>query len=84
MVPVCAVSEALMRSIAIMTITTGAKVQRVAFKTESHNTAGATDMLLIGLNTMNCAIQMRQATVVAKSVSRSAPSRFTSPPLYDR
>src|SRR5271156_4069652 len=72
MVPACAVSEAPIRSMAIMTITTGANVQRVALRTESHSTGAGTVMLLIGRSNKNCAIQMRQATVVAKPVSRSA------------
>ena len=77
-------SEAPIRSIAIMTMRTGAKVHRVALSTESHSTGAATAMLLIGLSRRNCAIQMRQATLVARPVSRRAPSRFTSSPLYDR
>ena len=36
--PVCAVSEAPIRSIAIITIRTGAKVHAVAFNAESHST----------------------------------------------
>ena len=36
--PVCAVSEAPIRSMAIITMRTGAKVQTVAFNTESQST----------------------------------------------
>lgn len=84
MVPACAVNEAPIRSTAIMTISTGAKVQRVALRTESHSTAAGTAMLSIGLSNKNCAMHIRQATLVAKPVRRRAPSRCTSSPLYAR
>src|ERR1700680_3468114 len=51
--PVCAVSEAPIRSIAIITIRTGAKVHAVAFNAESQRTCGATAMALKGLNAKN-------------------------------
>ncbi len=40
--PVCAASVAPMRSIAIITISTGAKVHSVALSTDSQITSGAT------------------------------------------
>jgi hypothetical protein len=83
-VPACAVSEAPIRSMAIITIRTGAKVHSVAFNTESHNTAEGTTRAESGRRIKNCAMQMMQATVVARPVRRSAPRLFTSSPLYDR
>ena len=38
MLPVCAVSDAPIRSMAIITMRTGAKVQAVAFNADSHST----------------------------------------------
>src|SRR6267142_4143078 len=61
MVPACEVSEAPILSIAIITMTTGAKVHTVAFNAESHRTWGATAMALQGLKTRNWAMQMRHA-----------------------
>ncbi len=40
--PACEAIAAPMRSMAIITISTGAKVQAVAFSTDSHSTGGAT------------------------------------------
>src|SRR5580700_6697693 len=55
-VPVCAVSEAPIRSMAIITMRTGAKVHAVAFNADSHSTCGATIMALQGLKTKNWAM----------------------------
>src|SRR5271163_3742651 len=82
--PVCAVSVAPIRSIAIITMSTGAKVHSVAFSTESHKTCGATAIAASGRSSRNCAMQMMQATDVASPVRRNAPSRCTSSPLYER
>ena len=40
--PVCAATVAPTRSMAIITISTGAKVHSVALSTDSHSTCGAT------------------------------------------
>src|ERR1700744_2700463 len=69
MVPACEVKEAPIFSIASMTMITGAKVQRVAFSTESHTTSAGTAKALSGLSSRNCAMQMRHATGVANPVS---------------
>src|ERR1019366_8523086 len=82
--PVCAATDAPTRSIAIITMSTGAKVQSVALSTESQMTCGATASANIGLNTMNCAMQNRHATLVARPVRRKAPMRLTSSPLATR
>ena len=79
--PICAAAAAPMRSIAIITISTGATVQAVAFSTDSHSTGGATCAALHGRRSRNCAMHSMQATLLASPVSRSAPSRFTSSPL---
>ena len=79
--PVCAAIVAPMRSIAIITISTGANVHATAFSTDSQITCGATCSAEIGLSSRNCTMHSTQATVVARPVRRSAPSRLTSSPL---
>ena len=79
--PACAAMPAPMRSMAIMTMSTGAAVQRMAFSTDSHNTSGATMAAPKGRSATNWARQHRQATVVAKPTRRSAPMRCTISPL---
>ena len=79
--PVCAATAAPMRSIAIITISTGANVHSVAFSTESQTTSGATPIADSGRSSRNCAMQSRQATLLASPVRRSAPRRLTSSPL---
>ena len=71
-----------MRSIAIITISTGAKVHSVAFSTDSQITSGATVVAAeIGRSTRNCTMHSTQATLVARPVSRIEPRRLTSSPL---
>ncbi|MNF11579.1 hypothetical protein D3C80_2128200 [compost metagenome] len=70
-----------MRSIAIITISTGTAVHSVALSTDSQITSGATSAALMGRSTTNCSRQHRQATVVAKPTRRSEPRRLTSSPL---
>ena len=82
--PVCAVAPAPMRSMAIITISTGAKVQAVAFSSDSHSTAGGTTAAVKGLTSRNCTMHSTQATDVARPVSRSEPRRRTSSPLNTR
>ena len=80
--PVCAATPAPMRSIAIMTISTGAKVQASAFNADSHHTAGARSASPdTGRASRNCAMHKPQATEVASPVSRMAPRRLTHSPL---
>ncbi len=74
--------RAPMRSIAIITISTGAKVQAVAFSSDSHQTSGASAASPdTGRSTRNCAMHSPQATLVARPVRRSEPRRLTSSPL---
>ncbi|MCY1383655.1 hypothetical protein D9M69_718040 [compost metagenome] len=83
--PVCAARPAPMRSIAIITITTGAKVHSVALSSESQITSGATAVAaLMGRSRTNCSRQRRHATLVARPTSRMEPRRLTSSPLYTR
>ena len=81
---VCAAIVAPTRSIAIITISTGAKVHSVALRSESQITSGATASAATGRSRKNCAMQKKHATVVASPVRRSAPSRLTSSPLATR
>ena len=80
-IPVWAVSVAPMRSMASITITTGAKVHSVAFSKDKTMTGGATQAASSGRNSTNCKMHSKQATEVAQPVSRSAPKRCTSAPL---
>ena len=82
--PHCAASGAPMRSIAIITITTGAKVVSVALSSDSHSTASGTTTADAGRRMNSCAIANRQATLVAAPVRRSAPMRRTTSPLATR
>ena len=80
--PVCEAMAAPMRSMAIITISTGAKVHSVAFSSDSHSTGGATcSAPSSGRSSRNCAMHSTQATLVASPVRRSAPRRLTSSPL---
>jgi hypothetical protein len=79
--PTCAARAAPMRSIAIITIRTGATVHSVAFSTDSQTTSGATSAASSGRSSANWAMQSRQATLLARPVSRRAPRRLTSSPL---
>ena len=80
--PVCAASGAPMRSMAIITINTGANVHSTAFSSDNHSTgAGWASARLTGRSTRNCAMHSTQATLVARPVRRSAPRRRTSSPL---
>ena len=79
--PVCAVSVAPMRSIAIITISTGANVHSVAFKIDKPMTSGATTAAESGRSSTNCSRHSKHATIVAQPVRRSAPRRLTSSPL---
>ena len=45
-----------MRSMAIITISTGAKVHSVALSSDSHSTSGATIAADSGLSSTNCAM----------------------------
>ena len=82
--PVCAATDAPTRSMAIITISTGANVHKVELRTESQMTCGATSSAESGRRTRNWAMQKRQATLVARPVRRSAPRRLTSSPLATR
>ena len=67
---------------AIITISTGAKVHSVALSTDSQITCGATSVAAeIGRRIRNCAMQNTQATLVARPVRRSEPRRLTTSPL---
>ncbi len=79
--PVCAARPAPMRSIAIITISTGAKVHRVALSSDSQMTSGATAAADSGRSSPNCAMHSTQATVVARPTRRVEPRRLTSSPL---
>ena len=79
--PVCAVSVAPMRSMAIITISTGAKVHSVALSSDNQITSGATSAAASGRSSRNCKRHSSEATDVAQPVSRSAPRRCTSLPL---
>ncbi|EER58950.1 hypothetical protein AcdelDRAFT_3474 [Acidovorax delafieldii 2AN] len=79
--PVCAAMPAPMRSIAIITMSTGTAVHRVALSTDSQTTSGATAAALRGRTSTNCSRQHRHATVVARPTSRSEPMRCTISPL---
>lgn len=79
--PVCAVRPGPMRSMAIITMTTGAAVHRTALATDRAITSGATAAADSGRSSTNCSRHSRQATVVAQPTSRSDPSRRTSWPL---
>ena len=79
--PTCAVRLEPMRSMAIITSSTGATVQTVALMSESQSTSGATAAASMGRSHKNCKMQHRQATVVARPTRRSEPRRCTSSPL---
>ena len=79
--PVWAAMPAPMRSMAIITMSTGAAVHSVALSTDSQITSGATTAALRGRSSTNCSRQHRQATVVARPTSRSEPMRLTISPL---
>ena len=68
--PVCAVSVAPMRSMAIITMMTGATVHTVAFSSDSHSTSGATTAAASGRRMRNCAMHSTAATLDASPVSR--------------
>ena len=70
-----------MRSMAIITISTGAAVHKVALSTDNQITSGATAAALNGRSTANCSRQHRHATVVASPTNRSDPRRCTISPL---
>ena len=83
--PACDAMLAPMRSIAIMTISTGATVHSVALSKDSQITSGATaHAALTGRSTPNCRTHSKQATVLASPTRRSAPRRLTISPLYTR
>ena len=73
-----------MRSIAIITSSTGMAVHSVALSSDSQITSGATAAALKGRSTTNCSRQHRHATDVASPTSRSEPRRLTISPLYTR
>ncbi len=80
--PVCAASVAPMRSIAIITISTGAKVHTVALSSDSQITSRRhRERADSGRSSRNCTMHSTQATLVARPVRRSAPRRLTSSPL---
>ena len=79
--PTCAVRLEPMRSMAIMTSSTGATVQTVALISESQSTSGTTEAAAIGRSHKNCRMQHKHATVVASPTRRSEPRRRTSSPL---
>ena len=81
-IPTWAARPAPTRSIAIMTSTTGTTVHKVALRTESHTTSGATSHTEArGRNTTNCVIHSTHATLVARPTRRIEPSRWTISPL---
>ena len=85
--PICELSPEPMRSMAIITISTGATVQAVPLISDSQSTAGATWADASGScrwSSRNWAMQSAQATVEARPVRRSAPSRPTTSPLATR
>ena len=75
--PACADSVAPMRSMAIITISTGAKVHSVALSSDSHSTGSGTSAADGGRSTNNCTMHSTQATLVAAPVRRRAPRRCT-------
>ena len=79
--PICAAAPAPMRSIAIITISTGAAVHSSALSTDSHTTSGATRAAASGRVRAKCNRHSTQATLVARPTSRSEPRRCTSSPL---
>ena len=79
--PACAVIAGPTRSMAIITISTGATVQATAFSTDSHSTGVATTAALKGRSTRNCAMHSTQATLLAAPVRRSEPMRRSTSPL---
>ena len=79
--PVCAVVPAPTRSMAIITMSTGAAVHSVAFRMDSQTTSGATTAALRGRSNTNCNRHSRHATEVARPTSRSEPRRRTISPL---
>ena len=70
-----------MRSIAIMTSSTGNTVHAVALSKDSHSTGSGTCALAMGLSSTNCRMQKKHATVVARPARRKAPRRWTNWPL---
>ena len=80
--PACAAMLAPMRSIAIITISTGATVHSVALSNDSQITSGATACAaLSGRSSTNCRMHSTQATVLTSPTSRNAPRRLTISPL---
>ena len=80
--PVCAASAEPMRSMAIITSSTGTAVQAVALSSDSQITCGATaSAVSSGRSTANCAMHSTQATDVASPTRRSEPMRCTISPL---
>ena len=79
--PICAVRPAPMRSMAIITSSTGTAVQAVALSSESQITWGATCAADSGRSSPNCRMHSPQATLVASPTRRSEPRRRTSSPL---
>ena len=67
-----------MRSMAIITINTGATVQATALSTPSHTTSTGTTAADKGRNTTNCAMQHTHATLVAQPTKRNEPMRCTN------
>jgi hypothetical protein len=82
--PVCDVKPGPMRSMAIMTKSTGNTVQRVALSKDNQSTGSGTEAEANGLSSTNCNKQKPQATEVAKPTKRNEPKRCTSCPLYVR
>ena len=77
----CAVNAAPIRSMAIITMRTGATVQAKAFRSANHKTGFGTSIADKGRKTKNCTMQQTHATLVAQPTNRIAPMRCTSCPL---
>jgi hypothetical protein len=80
-IPACAATDAPTRSIAIITIRTGATVHAVPLSTDSQITGAATCAVDSGRRIANCAMHSTHATTLAEPTMRSEPSRATSRPL---
>ena len=71
-----------MRSMAIMTISTGTTVHSVPLTRLSHRTGGGIRPTSPSWrNRMNCSRHSTQATALAQPASRMAPMRCTTSPL---
>jgi len=80
--PICDVAAGPMRSIAIMTASTGTAVHSTAFKSDKHTTWLAMDATsLIGCVTRKCPMLSAHATLVASPASRIDRRRLTTSPL---